>query len=74
VWGTVGTTNFDNRSFAHNEETNVCFFDSDLACQLHGIFLDDVAACARVQRDAWARRGAWAKAQELVASFLQEQA
>ncbi|HET9233084.1 MAG TPA: phospholipase D-like domain-containing protein [Candidatus Eisenbacteria bacterium] len=74
VWGTVGTTNFDNRSFAHNEESNVCFFDRDLAGQLHGIFLDDVGACARVQRDAWARRGACAKAQELVASFLQEQA
>jgi cardiolipin synthase len=74
VWGTVGTTNFDNRSFAHNEESNVCFFDRDLAGQLHGSFLDDVAACARVQRGAWARRGAWAKAQEFVASFLQEQA
>ena len=74
VWGTVGTTNFDNRSFAHNEESNVCFFDRDLAGQLHRIFLDDVGACARVRRDAWARRGAWAKAQELIASFLQEQA
>jgi cardiolipin synthase len=74
VWGTVGTTNFDNRSFAHNEESNVCFFDRELAGQLHGIFLDDVAACTRVQRHAWARRGAWAKAQELVASLLQEQA
>jgi cardiolipin synthase len=74
VWGTVGTTNFDNRSFAHNEESNVCFFDRHLAGQLHGTFLDDVAACARVQRHAWARRGAWAKAQEFAASFLQEQA
>ena len=26
-WVTIGTTNFDNRSFAHNEESNVCFFD-----------------------------------------------
>ena len=26
-WVTVGTTNFDNRSFAHNEESNVCCFD-----------------------------------------------
>ena len=24
VWSTVGTTNFDSRSFAHNEENNVC--------------------------------------------------
>jgi cardiolipin synthase len=74
VWVTVGTTNFDNRSFAHNEESNVCFFDRDLASQLHVIFLDDVSACARVEPDTWARRGALRKAQELVASFLQEQA
>lgn len=74
VWLTVGTTNFDNRSFAHNEESNVCVFDRDLAGQLHAVFLDDIGACARVQHDTWARRGAWAKSQELVASFLQEQA
>ncbi len=24
-WVTLGTANFDNRSFAHNEESNVCF-------------------------------------------------
>ena len=74
LWVTIGTTNFDNRSFAHNEETNVCFLDRDLAAQLHGVFLGDIGACARVRRDAWARRGLWARAQELVASFLQEQA
>ena len=27
-WATVGTTNFDNRSFAHNEENNVCVYDA----------------------------------------------
>jgi len=74
LWVTIGTTNFDNRSFAHNEETNVCFLDRNLAAQLHRVFLGDIGACARVRRDAWARRGLWARAQELVASFLQEQA
>jgi hypothetical protein len=54
------------------EESNVSVFDRGLAGQLHRI--DDMGACARVERDAWARRGTWAKAQELVASFLQEQA
>ena len=28
VWSTVGTTNFDSRSFAHNEENNVCVCDA----------------------------------------------
>ena len=31
VWATIGTTNFDNRSFAHNEENNVCVYDRKLA-------------------------------------------
>jgi cardiolipin synthase len=73
-WVTIGTTNFDNRSFAHNEESNVCVFDRRLAQQLHDIFLDDLGGCERVTMDAWSRRGVWSRAQELVASFLQEQA
>jgi len=31
--GDVGTTNFGNRSFAHNEETNVCFYDEALVAR-----------------------------------------
>ena len=73
-WVTIGTTNFDNRSFAHNEESNVCVFDRALAGQLHGIFLDDLAGCERVTLERWTRRGTWARAQKFVASFLQEQA
>lgn len=73
-WVTIGTTNFDNRSFAHNEESNVCFFDRALADRLHAIFEEDLTGCTAMTRDAWKRRGAWLRAQELVASFLQEQA
>jgi cardiolipin synthase len=73
-WVTVGTANFDNRSFAHNEESNVAFFDRELAEQLHAIFLDDLGGCERMTLERWSRRGAWARAQEFVASFLQEQA
>ncbi len=73
-WVTIGTTNFDNRSFAHNEESNVCCFDPALAAQLHEIFLEDVGGCERVMLKDWQRRGLRARTQELVASFLQEQA
>ena len=30
-WSTVGTANFDNRSFAHNEESNVSVLDEGVA-------------------------------------------
>ena len=73
-WVTLGTANFDNRSFAHNEESNVCFFDRGLAEQLRDVFLDDLSGCERVVVERWRRRGAWARAQEFVAAFLQEQA
>ena len=73
-WVTLGTANFDNRSFAHNEESNVCFFDERLAQELNDVFLDDVNGCERMTLERWRRRGVWPKAQELVASFLQEQA
>ena len=65
-----GTTNFDNRSFAHNEESNVCVFDGSLATQLHQIFQDDLEGCERLTIDQWTQRGVWARAQEFVASFL----
>jgi len=73
-WVTLGTTNFDNRSFAHNEESNVCFFDAKLAGDLLKIFEEDLAGCERLTLERWRRRGVWARAQELLASFLQEQA
>ena len=56
-WVTIGTTNFDNRSFAHNEESNVCFFDRELAEQLHQTFLDDLDGCEPITLDGGACRG-----------------
>jgi cardiolipin synthase len=72
-WVTVGTTNFDNRSFAHNEESNVCCLDDRLAEQLRQMFLDDLGGCERVTIEGWRKRGMWARSQELLASLLQEQ-
>src|SRR6185503_5024563 len=73
VWLTIGTTNFDNRSFAHNEESNVCVFDRALARELQDIFLADAKDCERLSFEAWRKRGMWSRAQEVVASFLQDQ-
>jgi cardiolipin synthase len=73
AWATIGTANFDNRSFAFNEESNVSFHDRALVRQLEGIFHDDLAASERVTLDAWRRRGVGARAQELIASFLEDQ-
>jgi cardiolipin synthase len=73
LWATIGTTNFDSRSFAHNEENNVCFYDRALARELNQIFEEDVKRCTHIDLQTWRRRGVFWKLQEFIAAFLQEQ-
>ena len=73
AWSTIGTTNFDNRSFAHNEESNVCIYDRSLARRLESIFEADALACDRIRFEDWQRRGVWRHLEEFVASFLEDQ-
>ena len=73
VWCTVGTTNFDSRSFAHNEENNVCCCDEKLARELERIFMADMAGCERVTYATWRKRPFLMKSLQAVVSLLQEQ-
>jgi cardiolipin synthase len=73
VWATVGTANFDNRSFAMNEETNLCFHDRGIAAELRSIFQADLECCERIDFKAWQRRGLWQHIQEQGASLLEDQ-
>jgi cardiolipin synthase len=72
-WCSVGTSNFDNRSFALNEETTLCVCDESVVAALSRAFDDDLAESREVSFDAWRRRGLWARVQELVASLLRDQ-
>jgi cardiolipin synthase len=73
LWSTVGTTNFDNRSFSHNEETNVCVCDEGVAAELTGTYERDIADCDVVTLKAWQSRGLPLKTAEALASFVQDQ-
>jgi cardiolipin synthase len=73
VWSTLGTTNFDNRAFALNEENNVCIYDRQIASRFEDIFMRDLSACDRVELDSWRKRGLSSKIAEVFASFLKEQ-
>jgi len=72
-WVNIGTTNFDNRSFAHNEETSVCARDTELAGLMERTFVADMHACERIELDAWRERGLLTKSLEVVASLLEAQ-
>ena len=73
AWITVGTTNFDNRSFALNEESNICVYDPTLAAELEEIFMTDLAACDRVELETWKRRGLLTKIGGAASCFLKDQ-
>jgi cardiolipin synthase A/B len=73
AWATVGTANFDNRSFALNDETNVCFCNRALIGQLHEAFVADLARCQKIELSDWRRRGLWQRGGELFASLIEDQ-
>jgi len=73
LWATVGTTNFDSRSFSHNEENNVCVCDAGIARQLNEMFEQDAAVCDRVDLATWRARPLLDKALQALASFVQDQ-
>ena len=73
IWATVGTANFDNRSFALNEEANVCLHDADNVAGLRQTFVEDLSNCNRVDIDVWRRRGSPQWIKERLASLVEDQ-
>ena len=56
LWVVLGTTNFDNRSFEHNDEVNVAIRDEEMAARLTEDFRHDLKSCEEVTLDTWKRR------------------
>jgi cardiolipin synthase len=73
AWITVGTANFDNRSFALNEESNICVYDPKLATELEEIFTTDLRACSQVELETWKRRSLLTKMGGVASCFLKDQ-
>jgi cardiolipin synthase len=73
VWATVGSTNFDNRSFALNEELNLTVYDARFASRLEQIFEDDLKHASPVTYRKWSARGILDRMFEVIAIPLREQ-
>ena len=73
VWATVGSTNFDNRSFALNDELNVVLYDRAAVDRLVAAFEADVARAKRVTYEAWQHRGLKTKLLERLVLPIQSQ-
>lgn len=70
VWSTVGTMNFDNRSAALNEESNLVVLDAQIGERLQRIFLADLRQAREIRLAQFRRRSAWQRLLENAASLL----
>ncbi len=52
----IGSTNFDERSFAQNFEANAFIYDSKTGEQLKELFLNDIKNCEEMTLDEWNNR------------------
>jgi cardiolipin synthase len=71
--GTVGSANFDPRSFGHNEEANLVIFDSDVVDVLDRQFAEDLERSERVDPERWRRRGPLQRVAEKVTELFDDQ-
>jgi cardiolipin synthase A/B len=55
-WVTIGTNNFNNRSFMLNDEITVSVWDNDSAAELARHFLDDLDASIELDLEGWLKR------------------
>jgi len=66
----VGSTNFDNRSFRLNDEANLNIYDRAFAQRQIEVFRDDLTRSRKVTYEAWEHRPWKEKALEKLASTL----
>jgi cardiolipin synthase len=57
VWSSIGSTNFDWRSFVHNKEISVCVIDEGFATQMGTVFDNDLGSSHEITLAAWTKRG-----------------
>jgi cardiolipin synthase len=57
VWSSVGSVNFDNRSFQLHDEATLCVTSDAFAAELTEQFERDLEVSERIEPDGWRRRG-----------------
>ncbi len=70
VWSTIGSMNFDNRSLAFNNESNLVAWDARLGAILDSTFLDDLRYAREIRLAEFKKRSMTDRLIELGSSVL----
>lgn len=73
LWSSVGSTNFDNRSFRLNDEANLNVFSAEFAERQTAIFNEDLKRSRRVSYEEWQNRPWTEKVSERAEALLNSQ-
>ncbi|HZK34402.1 MAG TPA: cardiolipin synthase [Bacillota bacterium] len=66
----IGTSNFDMRSFKMNFEINAAIYDKATVSKLEGQFLNDIKDCDEMTLDSYAKRPVTMKVKESISRLL----
>jgi len=73
IWSTIGSSNFDDRSFRLNDEVNVNIYDEAIAGQMETMFFQDMARSQEITARKWLRRPAFHRLKEAFAGVFKKQ-
>ena len=73
AWASVGSVNFDNRSFQLHDEAALSVRDDAFAAELTEQFERDIANSERIEPEAWAERGPRRRAAEAVSRLARRE-
>lgn len=73
LWTSVGSANFDNRSFRLNDEANLNVMNREFAADATREFAEDKAHAREVTYNDWLNRPAWQRATDASAALLRSQ-
>jgi cardiolipin synthase len=73
IWSSVGSVNFDNRSFQLHDEVTLCVQSERFAGQLHEVFERDLEASERIEPDHWRERSMTQRARENVTKYARRE-
>lgn len=73
IWSSVGSVNFDNRSFQLHDEVTLCVQSERFAGLLRDVFERDLESSERIDPDAWADRSLTQRARERATKYARRE-
>src|SRR6476646_4249355 len=70
LWSSVGSMNFDNRSLAFNNESNLVVLDRRIGAAMDSTFFDDLRHSEEIKLDEFRKRSPWEHLLEVGAVML----